>query len=69
MNKLNDIENFILFCLESYRKKTNKSGKEALIDFENYDVFSFIEKGFEVLHTQSMNYIIDEIISFIENKK
>lgn len=69
MNKLNDIENFILYCLESYRSKTNKSGKEALIDFENYEVFNFLEKSFEVLHTQSMDYIIDDIISYMENKK
>ncbi len=69
MNKLNEIQNFILFCLEAYRTKTNKAGKEALNDFKKYDVFNFLEEGFEVLHTQSKSYTIDEIITFIKNQQ
>jgi hypothetical protein len=69
MIKLNKIEKFQLFCLENYKTTKNISGKSALHTFERKHVFNFLAIGYEVLHTQSSNYIIEEIIDFIERRK
>jgi hypothetical protein len=59
----------VIFCLEEYRKELNINGEEAIEVFENYNVFKFLEEYYEVLHTQSMKYIIDEIKEFIRQRK
>ncbi len=69
MNNLSPIQNFLLFSLEGYKEEEKISGAEALRDFEEYDVFNFLENGFDVLHTQSKKYIVDEIIVYIEQRK
>lgn len=69
MKDLNAIEKFQIFCLESYRRHTGKPGEEVLSDFKRHDIFSFLEKGFDVLHTQGEKYIIDTITSFINTHK
>ncbi len=71
MNKtnLNKIEKYQLFCLENYKFAQKISGISALKEFEKYKVFSFISSGYEVLHTQSMEYAVKEIIDYIEKKK
>ena len=67
--KLNKIEQFQLFSLENYKITLNISGKKALDVFEKNAVFNFLESGFDVLHTQSVTYIVDEIIRFIETRQ
>ncbi|MGA9213649.1 DUF3791 domain-containing protein [Kaistella sp.] len=69
MNTLNNIEKFIIFCLELYRTEKKYAQKKALNDFKKYHVFDFIKNGFEVLHTQSPHYIYQEIEDFINHKK
>lgn len=69
MKTLTKNQQFQLFCLENYKIANNKKGNEALADFKRYDVFGFLKSGYEVLHTQSKNYIISEINTYIANKK
>jgi hypothetical protein len=69
MNKINKIEEFQLFCLENYKTEKNISGKQALDEFKRFGVFEFLESGYEVLHTQSLNYINSEIEQFITSSK
>lgn len=68
MSGLTKIQEFILFCLEWYRRREKVSGLDALAEFNKFDVFSYLEEVYDVLHTQSMNYIIDEIKMYIEEK-
>ncbi len=68
MIKLNKIEQFQLFCLEYYKNQISISGKMALDVFESKGVFNFLEMGYEILHTQSIKYVVDEIILFIKNR-
>lgn len=65
MRDLNAIEKFQIFCLESYGRHTGKSGTEVLSDFNKHDIFNFLEKGFDVLHTQGEKYITDTILSIM----
>ncbi len=69
MNQLTSIQTFIIFCLEAYKNENNISGNDVLKEFKRYDVFSFLESGFDVLHTQSKKYIIDEITAYIKQRK
>ncbi|MCE5224436.1 MAG: DUF3791 domain-containing protein [Porphyromonadaceae bacterium] len=62
---LNPVQEFQLFCLESYRNRKGGTGMEAFKDFKNKGVFDFLASGYEVLHTQSKNFIVEEIIEFI----
>jgi len=69
MGKLSLEQEFVIFCLEAYKIAKKKSGKNALNDFKKYNVLEFLESSFDILHSQSMNYITDEINEFIKNKK
>jgi hypothetical protein len=63
------IQQFIIFCLESYKIDKHITGAEALHDFEQYDVFSYLTDGYEVLHTQGQAYIVADIKDFIEHHR
>ncbi len=65
MITINQIQQFQLFCMESYKVEKKITGKRALKDFEKKDVFNFLEIGYEVLHTQGKQYLVAEIIDFI----
>jgi len=69
MNKLNSIQTFSIFCMEAYKNEKRINGSELLIEFNKYNVLKFLEDGFEVLHTQSINYIIKEISDYIKQRK
>ncbi len=64
-----DIRHFIIFCLESYKTDMGITGSEALRDFEHYDLFHYLTEGFEVLHTQSREYIVNDIKDYIQVNK
>lgn len=60
---------FKMFCLENYRAVEKLPAKNALLLFSEYDVFSFLDETFEVLHTQDIDYILDTVATYIKNKK
>lgn len=37
--------------------------------FEQYEVFSYLIEGFEVLHTQSREYMVADIEEYMNHKK
>jgi len=69
MNDLNKKQIFIIFCLEGYIKTYQTTGADTYNLFKKYAVFTYIEDGYDVLHTQSINYVISEINDFIKNRK
>lgn len=60
---------FKVFCIENYRAVEKLSAKEALLLFSDYEVFSFLDETFEVLHTQDVDYILDTIATYIKKRK
>jgi hypothetical protein len=68
MITLSKTEQFLFFCIECYRQKYNLDGEEVIELFENKKVFDFLEQGYEVLHTQGKNMILNEIEQFINKK-
>ena len=69
MNELNKIEAFKIFCLEMYKADRKLTGEMALTIFNKHQVFSYLEEGFEVLHTQGAAYILSEIVQFINSRQ
>lgn len=60
---------FLSFCLENYKEHKKISAEEALFLFQKYKVLDFLENVFDALHTQSKDYIMCEIDTYIRNQK
>ena len=45
------------------------SGKDALNEFEIYQVFNFLQSTFDSMHTRGKNFIVSVIVDFIQNRK
>lgn len=64
-----DIAYFLSFCIEQYRNKHQLSGEETFSLFDKYDVLSYLEENFEILHTQGHHWLMEEIDELINNRK
>ena len=61
---------FAVFCIENIARKLGKTGEEvyrALAEKTNI-LDGYIIPGYEMLHTQSKEYIVDDIISLMEER-
>jgi hypothetical protein len=67
MNDDSRIYKFIVFCLEQYRYFKQITAIQALALFRQTGVFEYLADGYEVLHTQGRNWLMDDIQEFIEN--
>lgn len=61
--KIND---FVIFCLEMYKAENELSGEEAYKIFEKYGVLKYLQEGYEVLHTQGKEWLVNEIKEFLK---
>lgn len=64
-----DIAYFLSFCIELYGKKHQLSGNEVVALFDRYEILTYLEKNFEVLHTQGHQWLMEEINERINNKE
>ncbi|MDR0421976.1 MAG: DUF3791 domain-containing protein [Proteiniphilum sp.] len=60
---------FFAFCLERYKDFSRLPAEEVLFAFRKYHVFDYLREGFDVLHTQGENYIVNDIDEFIKARK
>lgn len=56
-------------CLESYKNRHKINAIECLYVFSKYNVFRYLENVYETLHTQSQEYIVEEIDQYIKTQK
>ena len=56
---------YIIYCLERYRFYKGLSGREAAELFSEYDIYGYIGKYFEVLHTMGDRSLIQDIDAHI----
>lgn len=64
-----DIAYFLSFCIEQYKMKHGFSGEEVMNLFEEYNVLQYLSDNFEILHTQSRQWLIEEIEDYINNQR
>lgn len=61
---------FSVFCIESVAEKLGINGNEVyrMLNTEEHILDDYIVSNFEVLHTQSKEYIVDDIIDYLKAK-
>lgn len=61
---------FVIFCIESVAAQTKMEAEEVydLLAKKTNILHEYIVPEFEILHTQSKEYIIDEIIDVLREK-
>ena len=69
MNTNQDIAYFLSFCIEQYKISKGITGAEAIALLSEYGVLEYLAEHWEILHTQSRQWIIEEIDEFIRARK
>lgn len=64
-----DIVYFISFCIEQYKVHISASGAEVMDLFDKYGVTEYLFENFEVLHTASHQWLVEEIDEFIRQRR
>lgn len=60
---------FLSFCIEQYKVSRGLSGQEAMHVLSDLGVLDYLEENYEVIHTQSPQWILEEINEFINHCK
>ena len=66
---LRDVTYFLSFCIEQYMNAKGLDEIEVIDTFTQYGVLDYLNEHFEVLHTQSRQWLIAEIDEFINKRK
>ena len=59
----------ISFYIEQYKNEKGLTGEEALQEFVRFGVMEYLQEFFDVLHTQSTQWVLADIDDFINNRK
>ena len=62
-----NIVTFLTYCIERYAQKHNLSSLQSYALFRKYKVDYYLIEGFEVLHTQGEETIIQDIENYLHN--
>lgn len=65
----NNVVVFLTFCMENYAKKHHMTSLEAYALFRHYHVDEYLVNGFDMLHTQGEDAILQDIEIYIKNRK
>lgn len=64
-NRKQDIAYFISFYIEQYKNAKGISGAEAVALLSEYGVLEYLSEHWEVLHTQSRQWLVEDIDDYI----
>ena len=67
--KKQDIAYFVSFCIEQYKNAKHLTGAETLQLLDKYKVLDYLSEHYEILHTQSRQWILEDIEDFIKLRK
>lgn len=56
-----DILYFVAFCMEGYKNKHGLSGNAVSMLFDKHGIKQYLSEHFDVLHTQGMPWILEDI--------
>lgn len=58
---------FVVFCIENTAKRLGVSGAEVFRSIDGAGgIVGFLYPSYEALHTQSKDYIVDEVLSYMK---
>lgn len=52
---------FVAFCMEAYKNKHKMKGKDVSELFDKFGIKEYLFSHYDILHTQGMPWILDEI--------
>ena len=64
-----NIAYFLSFCIEQYKTEKGISGSESAEILARYGVLDYLAAHYEVLHTQSRQWLLEDIDDFIKLRK
>lgn len=64
-----DIAYFVSFCIEQYKNAKHLTGAEAMRQLDEYKVLDYLSEHYEILHTQSHRWLMEDIDEFIRIRK
>lgn len=64
-----DISLFLAFCIEQYKQRHHLNGEQSMQALNQYGVLEYLTECYEPLHTQSAQWIMEDIDEFIEKRK
>jgi len=64
-----DIAYFLSFCIEQYKNAKHITGAEAAYLLGKYGVLEYLQNHYEPLHTQSRQWILEDMDEFINIRK
>ncbi len=69
INNTNELE-FAVFCIESIASRLERNAEEIykMLTEESNILSDYIIPEYEILHTQSKDYIVDDIISLMQER-
>lgn len=62
------ISEFVSFSIENFKVKHYMKGKDVANLFKVSGALEFIINGYEMLHTQGREYLLEEIEIFLKNR-
>jgi hypothetical protein len=66
-NRKDTIPLFISFCVEQYKNAKKISGEQAFNLLERVGALEYLEHNYEIIHTQSPQWILEEINEYVNN--
>lgn len=64
-----EVFEFYTYCLENYAILKGISGMRAWVVFKESGADDYVLNNFDLLHTQGMDYVLDDIQRFINRRK
>ena len=58
---------FLTFCIEQYKHKVGMEGAAIKVLFDKTGVTEYLVSHYDILHTQSRQWILEDIEAFIKN--
>ena len=64
-----DIAYFVSWCIEEYKSVVGLGGTATMDLLDKYGILQYLADNFEVLHTQSRQWLMEEITEQLETQK
>lgn len=64
-----DISFFVSFCIEQYKVHAQLDGGKIAELFFNEGVVDYLSENYDVLHTQSSQWLIEEIDNYLNRRR
>ncbi len=68
MTEEKKILEFTAFCIEMFSAELKVSGQKTALLFDRYGVINYLCENYDVLHTQSRQWLMLNISDFLKNR-